>query len=86
MEAEQRGTYTREGSSIELDAIELDPEFQLWVAAIDQEVDETLKTHPRYNKLGYCHFFWAERQQLLWERHGIVWRPPSELNWNVCFD
>ena len=67
-----------------LDAIELAPEHSEVFAAIDDEVEEELKDHPR--GLGFVHLFWATKERILKEKYGISWRSPGELNPNILFD
>jgi hypothetical protein len=70
------------------DPIEDDPKLKAIFEAVDLEVNESVERDPPEvrHKLGYCHGVWALKKRILWERYGIRWRTPAEMNPKVAYD
>jgi hypothetical protein len=66
------------------DPIEDDRVVQPLLQKANQEAEEELKNEPR--KLGFCHQFWGTKKHILWEKYGITWRSPADLNPEIAFD
>ena len=54
------------------------------VLVIEEIIKENLGE--LYGQFGSCHAIWHQQKQLLWEKYGIEWYSPVELNPAVCFD
>jgi hypothetical protein len=68
------------------DPIEDNPEFKNIFATIDSEVHETLKHQPMRGGMGFCHIFWGTKKKILFEKYGIWWKSPAEMNPHMLFD
>jgi len=79
-------TIPDEPDSIKRDRVEIEIEHEIVFASIDIEVEEVLNNHPRKGDLGFCHIYWETKKEILFQKHGIAWRTPAELNPNVRFE
>ena len=70
-------------SHLRVDPIEAAPCYKRVEAAVSEAARR--KVAPRLF-MGACHLIWAEKRRLLWERHGIRWMSPSEMNPTTMFD
>ena len=66
------------------DKKENDPRYETQIRAAEQEAEQQLATIK--DKEGYCHYFWKEKKRFLWEKFGIKWKSPAELNPGIIFD
>ena len=67
------------------DAKEVDPKYADVIDRVEAEVTAEMKKDGTHGQFGSCHSFWSRKKEKLKER-GIVWRSPSELNPDTCFD
>ncbi len=67
------------------DAVDLDPARTGLVAEVEGLVEARMKEEGSLGQFGSCHRFWQLKETMLKER-GVRWRPPSDLNPNICFD
>ncbi len=54
------------------------------IDSVEEEVSRRLESVQR--GMGFCFAYWAEKKNVLRERHGIDWKTPSEMNPKVLFD
>lgn len=66
------------------DFLEETAAYQDAVLVIEEIIKENLGE--LYGQFGSCHTIWHQQKQLLWEKYGIEWFSPVELNRAVCFD
>lgn len=66
------------------DFVEETAAYKEAMPAIEEIIKENLGE--LYGQFGSCHMFWHQQKQLLWEKYGIEWFSPVELNRAVCFD
>ena len=73
--------------SLEYDPVEDTPKYQAVCARIEDEARSAMQADGLDpDGFGSCHVFWAHKKRLLWKRHRIRWRTPSEMNPYVMFD
>jgi hypothetical protein len=70
------------------DPIEDDPKLKAIFETVDLEVGQSVERDPPEvrHQLGYCHGVWSLKKHILWERYGIKWRTPAEMNPKIAFD
>jgi len=68
-----------------MDAKEADPKYADVFDQVEAEVTAEMKQDGTHGRFGSCHSYWRRKKEKLKER-GIIWRSPSELNPNTCFD
>lgn len=73
-------------STLAHDPIEDDPRYENVFDKIDSEVDEQLKDHPMKDRIGFVHFYWNTKKEILKKKYGIEWKSPKEMNPHIIFD
>lgn len=53
------------------------------IEQVEKEVDRTLAIP---QKLGYCHAFWDLKENILFNKYGLIWYPSSVLNIFTYYD
>lgn len=66
------------------DPIEDDPKFAKTIVEAQKEAGKLLADQKMH--LGYCHLLWGTQQELLRNKHGVLWFTPAEMNPDVLFD
>ncbi|MEO6908068.1 MAG: hypothetical protein ABI210_09285 [Abditibacteriaceae bacterium] len=74
----------REETGSKYDPIEDDPKIKPIIQAAENEAEKQLVGFGPV--LGYCHLFWATKQEILKVKYGIEWKSPAEMNPTVLFD
>lgn len=86
IEEEQELLLAKYRAACKHDPIEDDPQYAAILKEADELADEALVDDPMRGQLGYCHFFWWTKQEILRQRFGIEWKTPMEMNPNTFFD
>jgi hypothetical protein len=73
------------GCHYRVDPAEDDPRLATVLLRATLEVEVELAGEDR-TQMGFCHLFWHTKQRILWERYGVDWRTPVELNPLIIFD
>ena len=71
---------------MQYDRIYDDPAIKPLIDSAELEAAHLLEHDPRRGQAGFCYVVWATVQRVLWEKHGIEWKTPSEMNPKVLFD
>jgi hypothetical protein len=68
-----------------VDPVERTAAYKRVVAEVDARVEAELA--PEFGgQLGYCHVFWARKQELLRAEYHIEWKTPAEMNPMTLYD
>ena len=67
-----------------IDAVELTPAYLRVITEIEEHVAARMKAEG-IQGFGSCHAFWHVKQELL-KGKGIIWRTPTEMNPDTCYD
>jgi hypothetical protein len=71
------------------DPVEDDPRYLEVLDEVEQETKTRMKKDGWPDKptfLGWCHLYWGYKKRVLWEKHGISWRSPAEMNPGLLYD
>ncbi|NQS72554.1 MAG: hypothetical protein HQQ73_10465 [Desulfobulbaceae bacterium] len=60
--------------------------MRVHIKAAKREAEKLLKHDPLRGQMGFCHLYWTIVKRILWEKHGIDWKSPAEMNPDVFFD
>ena len=71
------------------DPIECTKRFRQIKAEVEKKVKaslaaEGMSAEPK--SIGWCHYYWGVKQEILKKEYGIDWRSPDEMNPNVIYD
>jgi hypothetical protein len=69
---------------MQVDTQENDPKYKEIFESVEAELEK--KFHNVRRSLGFCHLYWGEKKAILWKKHGIDWKSPSEMNPDTLFD
>jgi hypothetical protein len=88
------GTIKEESERIwqeSLDNFKRDPldshlQYAEVLRAAEEQAAAELSAEGLGEGFGYCHFFWPKKKEILWQRFGLHWQTPAELNPDCIFD
>jgi hypothetical protein len=67
-----------------IDAVEFSQEYKGVIGEVEGQIAARV-ANEKIHGLGSCHEVWRIKQDLLKER-GVIWRPPSVVNPDTCYD
>jgi len=73
-------------SALNSDPLDDDPTFAELIKTVEHQVEQELKSQKVKKSLGYCHYFWSLKKEILKKNYGLDWKSPAELNPDVMFD
>lgn len=88
-DVETNTSYISDGSRkvpYKTDAVEEKSEHKEVFERIDDEVERSLRFHPRRGELGFTHVFSERKREILWRKYGIDWHPSTMLNPHIIVD
>ena len=68
------------------DPLEQDPAFAAALLRAEIEAEALADRTCDRGEMGYCHDFWIAKKRILWNRYGLRWQSPADLNPEMEYD
>lgn len=67
-----------------VDRVEYTWDWESIALEVEERLDEILADV--HKGMGFCHYYWSAKEELLKKEYGINWHSPAAMNPGVLFD